>query len=69
MYTSANTVRVVHSADIIKFGDLATNKDRPTFSLTNWPGTDITNYHSILLKVILAVTLAWRFKKLPKPSN
>ena len=26
-YVSANTVRVVHSADIIKFGDLATNKD------------------------------------------
>ena len=38
-YVSANTVRVVHSANIIKFGDLATNKK--TFSLTNWPGIDI----------------------------
>ena len=59
----ANTVRVVHSADIIKFGDLATNKN--TFSLTNWPGIDIRYYHSILLKIILVVTLVWRFKKLP----
>ena len=55
-YVSANTVRVVHSADIIKFGDLATNT---TFSLMNWPGIDIRYYHSILLKIILAVTLAW----------
>ena len=62
-YVSANTVRVVHSADIIKFGDLATNKN--TFSLTNWPGIDIRYYHSILLKIILVVTLVWRFKKLP----
>ena len=54
-YVSANTVRVVHSADIIKFGDLATNKN--TFSLTNWPGIDIRYYHSILLKIILAVAL------------
>ena len=61
-YVSANTVRVVHSADIIKFGDLAT---KTTFSLKNWPGIDIRYYHSILLKIILPVTLAWRFKKLP----
>ena len=66
-YVSANTVRVVHSADIIKFGDLATNKN--TFSLTNWPGIDIRYYHSILLKIILAVTLTWRFKKLPNHQS
>ena len=64
------TIGVVHSTDI-KFGDLVTNKDRKTISFVDWPGIVIRYSHSI----VLAVTLAWRFKKnhqttkLKSPSN
>ena len=39
------------------------NKDRKTISFVDWPGIVIRYSHSVLLKIVLAVTLAWRFKK------